>query len=135
MGAISKSQTEKLLDQAKSASLMAWCPYSEFPVGAAILMRDGEIISGCNVENSSYGLTNCAERTAVFTAVAMGYKKGDFLALAIYSPGSGFISPCGACRQVMAEFFDLQAPVYSFWGAGQMAQWTVGGLLPNGFSF
>lgn len=127
------TDTERLLDSAKDAARRAWCPYSRFSVGAAILMADGRTVSGCNVENASYGLTNCAERTAIFTAVAMGYRKGDFKALAIYAPGESPTSPCGACRQVMAEFFDPHAPVISCCDSGQMAKWTVRGLLPHGF--
>ena len=85
-------------------------PYSTFKVGAALVTRDGTIYHGCNVENASYGLTNCAERTAFFSAIADGRKPGDFVQLAIVGETEGPISPCGACRQVILELggADLQ---------------------------
>ena len=91
-----------LLDQAKSASEKAYAPYSGYKVGAALLCSDGTVFTGCNVENASYSLTICAERNAVFQAVAAGQR--DFLALAIYVDGEVLFPPCGACRQVLAEF-------------------------------
>mgnify|MGYP000915378773 FL=1 len=91
-----------LLDQAKSASEKAYAPYSGYKVGAALLCSDGTVFTGCNVENASYSLTICAERNAVFQAVASGQR--DFLALAIYVDGEVLFPPCGACRQVLAEF-------------------------------
>ena len=95
-------EDKNLLACANKAKEKAYAPYSGFRVGAALLTREGEVFSGCNVENSSYGLTNCAERTAVFSAVAAGYR--DFLALAVTSDSVGFTFPCGACRQVLIEF-------------------------------
>lgn len=92
-----------LLDKAKEASLNTYSPYSKFPVGAAIITKDNKIYKGCNIENASYGLTNCAERTCLFTAYADGVRKEDILAIAIYSPIDHFVPPCGACRQVMVE--------------------------------
>ena len=91
-----------LLDQAKSASEKAYAPYSGYKVGAALLCTDGTVFTGCNVENASYSLTICAERNAVFQAVAAGHR--EFLALAIYVDGEVLFPPCGACRQVLAEF-------------------------------
>jgi len=91
-----------LLDQAKSASEKAYAPYSGYKVGAALLCSDGTVFTGCNVENASYSFTICAERNAVFQAVAAGQR--DFLALAIYVDGEVLFPPCGACRQVLAEF-------------------------------
>jgi cytidine deaminase len=91
-----------LLDQAKSASEKAYAPYSGYKVGAALLCSDGTVFTGCNVENASYSLTICAERNAVFQAVAAGQR--DFLALAIFVDGEVLFPPCGACRQVLAEF-------------------------------
>ena len=90
----------QLIMQACSVRERAYARYSHFEVGAALLTDTGQIVTGCNVENSSYGLTNCAERTAVFSAVAQGQQR--FLAIAIAS--SGGVPPCGACRQVLAEF-------------------------------
>jgi len=95
-------EDQSLLALAKKAKEKAYAPYSGFRVGAALLTQEGEIFLGCNVENISFGLTNCAERTAVFSAVAAGYK--DFLALAVSSDSEKFTFPCGACRQVLVEF-------------------------------
>jgi len=84
------------------AARRAYCPYSHFPVGAAILTTDGKIYSGCNVENASYGLTICAERNAIFQAVASGSKQ--IAAVMVYTPTANPSAPCGACRQVINEF-------------------------------
>ena len=94
-----------LLQHAHRAKENAHAPYSGFKVGAAILAKDGRIIEGCNVENVAYGSTMSAERVAIYKAVSMGYKPGDFDAIAIASTGKNF-SPCGACRQVINEFGD-----------------------------
>ena len=94
------NRRDQLIAMARSASQQAYAPYSKFQVGAALLAKSGSLYAGTNVENASYGLTNCAERTAVFRAVTEGDR--DFEALAIASPGG--VSPCGACRQVMYEF-------------------------------
>ena len=90
----------QLIAKARAASQQAYAPYSKFQVGAALLGKSGSLYAGTNVENASYGLTNCAERTAVFCAVTEGER--DFEAMAIASPGG--VAPCGACRQVMYEF-------------------------------
>lgn len=92
----------ELLEIAKKAMENAYAPYSHFKVGAALLCADGTVFSGCNIENASYGASNCAERTAVFNAVSEGYR--DFSAIAIVSSGGGETFPCGICRQVLAEF-------------------------------
>lgn len=93
---------EQLMAEARQARLASYSPYSHFAVGAALLCVDGSIIRGCNVENASYGLTLCAERNAIFQAVAQG--KRAFKALAIAGNGTNPVFPCGACLQVMAEF-------------------------------
>ena len=93
----------ELMELAKEASGNAYCKYSKFPVGACALYSDGEYYKGCNVENSSYGLSLCAERNAISTAIAAG-EKGQLLKIAIYSPNSKKCFPCGACRQWMQEF-------------------------------
>jgi len=98
-----KKKYKKLLKKAHKAKEHSYSPYSGFKVGATILTKDGKIIDGCNVENAAYGSTMCAERTAIFKAVSMGYKPGDFKAIAIASNGDNF-SPCGSCRQVINEF-------------------------------
>ena len=95
-------ETQKLMDCAIKARENAYSPYSHFAVGAALLCEDGTLFEGCNIENASYGLTNCAERTAIFKAVSEGHIK--FKALAGVADTEGPCAPCGACRQVMAEF-------------------------------
>ena len=92
----------ELLSIADKAMENAYAPYSEFKVGAALLCSDGTVFTGCNIENATYGATNCAERTAIFKAVSEGRR--DFEAIAIVSSGGGETFPCGICRQVMAEF-------------------------------
>lgn len=91
-----------LMNCAKEASKASYSPFSRFAVGAAVLATSGKIYQGCNVENSSFGLTICAERTAIFKAISEGEK--EILAVAIYSPNADSCYPCGACRQVMYEF-------------------------------
>ena len=95
-------EIQKLMDCAIKARENAYSPYSHFAVGAALLCEDGTLYEGCNIENASYGLTNCAERTAIFKAVSEGHTK--FKALAVVADTEGPCAPCGACRQVMAEF-------------------------------
>lgn len=95
-------EIQKLMDCAIKARENAYSPYSHFAVGAALLCEDGTLYEGCNIENASYGLTNCAERTAIFKAVSEGHIK--FKALAVVADTEGPCAPCGACRQVMVEF-------------------------------
>ncbi len=100
-----KPEFRSLIDAAIEARLAAYAPYSNFQVGAALLCQSGEIFTGCNVENLSFGLTICAERSAIFAAVAAGQQK--FRAIAVVADSEKAISPCGACRQVMCEFGDF----------------------------
>ncbi|MCE5255564.1 MAG: cytidine deaminase [Spirochaetaceae bacterium] len=101
---------DNLFDTAMKAAEFSYSPYSHFRVGAAILCGDGSVVTGVNVENRSYGLTNCAERSAIFGAVSSG--KRNFLAIAIATPDADYpVSPCGACRQVLSEFFAADAPI------------------------
>ena len=93
---------KELLECAKQAMQYAYTPYSNFKVGAAILMKSGKIYTGCNIENASYGATNCAERTDIFKAVSEG--ETEIVTIAIVSSGGDFTYPCGICRQVIAEF-------------------------------
>ncbi|RDI97773.1 cytidine deaminase [Dyella solisilvae] len=122
-----------LLDLARQAREMAYAPYSRFLVGAAVITRDGRQFTGCNVENASYGLCNCAERTALFSAVAAGCRPGDFAALAVIGDTPEPISPCGACRQVMSELCGEDMPVWMANLAGAVQQATVQALLPGSF--
>lgn len=125
---------ELLQRKAQQASEKAYAPYSHFPVGAALLMKNGEVVTGCNVENVSYGLSNCAERTAIFSALAQGFQPSDFQQLVVFTPGEKAYAPCGACRQVIAEFFAATATVAST-SERQMRQWSVAELLPDAFNF
>lgn len=121
-----------LIEESKKARENAYVPYSKFKVGAALLTVDGTIYRGCNIENASYGLSNCAERTAFFKAVSDGVK--DFAAIAIVGETDGPISPCGACRQVMSEFCLPDMPVYLTNLKGDVEITTVRNLLPGAFS-
>jgi cytidine deaminase len=124
---------DDLLTLARSAREQAYAPYSNFQVGAALLTRDGRRFSGCNVENASYGLCNCAERTALFSAIAAGCRPGDFAALAVVADTDGPVSPCGACRQVMSELCDDAMPVLLSNLHGDTRQTSVAALLPGSF--
>lgn len=119
---------EALIEQAKQAREGAYAPYSQFAVGAALLTRSGRVFTGANVENASYGLTVCAERVAVFKAVTAGER--EFAAIAIAS--SNGASPCGACRQVLAEF-GLDMLVISVDMDDRVRQWRLEELLPASF--
>ena len=123
-----------LIQEARAARLKAYVPYSQFRVGAALATRDGKIYHGCNVENASYGLTNCAERTAIFSAIADGQKPGDFVALAVVGATAGPIAPCGACRQVILELggAGLQVILANMDDAVELT--TPERLLPGAFS-
>ena len=101
---VSAQESRKLLRAAKAAMRRAYAPYSKFRVGAAVLTERGGIFAGCNVENASYGLTNCAERTAIFSAVASEGKSMRVRAVAVTNAAGVACSPCGACRQVIFEF-------------------------------
>jgi cytidine deaminase len=123
---------DALLESARAAARDAYVPYSGFRVGAALRCEDGTVITGCNVENASYGLSNCAERTALFSATAAGRR--DLVALAVScidgdSTQRATLMPCGACRQVMVELLPRDAPV-AIDGVGTT---TVEALLPDAF--
>jgi cytidine deaminase len=124
-----KKQMDALFAEAVKAADSAYVVYSKFRVGAALLCEDGSIVTGCNVENRSYGLTICAERNAVFAAVALGKRR--FTALAVSTPDSVEpVGPCGACRQVLSEFMSPETPV-RFAGSGpKQVDTTIGELLP-----
>ena len=131
-----QAQYERLLPEAIAAAGAAWCPHSNFPVGAALLTADDRIIRGCNVENASYGLTNCAERGALFSAIAQGHAPPSFKAMLVYAPNVALISPCGACRQVMHDLMSPHCVVYCVGHEAAAArEWTVEQLLPGAFGF
>lgn len=125
-------EKEQLLEQAIAARGNAYVPYSKFPVGAALLTADGKVYLGCNIENAGYSMTNCAERTAMFKAVSEGDRK--FVALAVSADTEGPVSPCGACRQVLAEFCAPDMPVYLTNLKGDVQDTTISELLPGAFS-
>jgi len=118
----------QLVDLACAAREKAYAPYSKFAVGAALLTRSGKVFTGANVENASYGLSICAERSAVFAAVSAG--ETEFEAIAVVTENGG--SPCGACRQVLSEF-GLETRVIIADNERNQTHWTVGDLLPNAF--
>lgn len=128
---VAHEEEEKLLQLAEQARLKAYVPYSHFAVGAAIQTDHGDMFTGCNIENASYGLTNCAERTAVFQMVAHGQQR--IRAIAVVADTSRPISPCGACRQVLAEFGEENTPVILANVQGQKMITTLGELLPYAF--
>ena len=131
---LTQTQIEQLLEAAQAASENAYAPFSHFHVGAAILTTGGKVFTGCNVENSSYGLTNCAERTAIFTAVAEGAvtAERDLIAVAVVNKDGVSCSPCGACRQVIYEF-GPEATIIFRAKDGDITQRRSEELLPEGF--
>ena len=127
---------KELLQTAIKAAKNAYVPYSKFPVGAAVLLKNKQIITGFNIENASYGLTNCAERTALFCTYATGWKKEDIIKIAVVANTKDFISPCGACRQVLLELVKKDCPIILSNFAMQPIYYTSPEkLLPLGFEF
>lgn len=125
-------ETIDLIELAVKNSQKAYVPYSKFPVSAVLVAKTGEIFTGVNIENASFGLTNCAERTAIFKAISEGVK--DFSEIIIYGETEKPISPCGACRQVMAEFFDKDLKMTLVAKDKSTVEMTVGELLPYSFT-
>ena len=123
---------EKLIEEAKSARDFAYVPYSKFKVGAALLAKDGSVIRGCNIENASYGMTNCAERTALFKAYSEG--NTEFVAIAVVADTERPVPPCGACRQVMSELCHPEMKVILSNVNGVVLETTVKDLLPGAFN-
>ena len=123
-------EVQPLLDAALQARVKAYVPYSGFRVGAAFLMEDGEIITGCNIENASYGLSVCAERVALWKAVSEGKKA--FKALVVVAEGDKPVAPCGACRQTIMEFAP-DIPVYMYNTNGDYKIMQMSELLPESF--
>ena len=124
----------ELLAAAREAQASAYAPYSNFPVGAAVLLSDGTIYRGCNVENASFGLTICAERAAIFNAIADG--RMDIVAVAAVTTAHKLCKPCGACRQVIAEFSQADNPivVVTACAGGETATESITDLLPDTFT-
>jgi cytidine deaminase len=127
---LSASTIRRLETAARAAAKSSYSPYSKFRVGAAVLSGSGRIYAGSNVENASYGLCNCAERTAIFTAIAAGERTLD--AVVVYTPTAAPTMPCGACRQVMYEF-GAQAVVIAVCDSRERLQSTMPALLPHPF--
>jgi len=128
---VAPAQLAMLVDCARAVLANAWAPYSDFRVAAAVLDEQGRIHLGVNVENASYGLTNCAERVAIGAAVAAGAKR--ILAVGVTAQKLHPITPCGACRQVIREFADADAPIASDAADGTLVICTAGELLPAAF--
>lgn len=126
---------DELIKIAVRAMGRSYAPYSKFNVGAALLTVDGEVYQGCNIENSAFSPSNCAERTAFFTAICQGER--DFEAIAVVGGKNGiitdFCTPCGVCRQVMSEFCDKNFKIYLYNG-DRISEYTLGQLLPESFN-
>jgi cytidine deaminase len=123
-----------LFEKAQKVLPNSYSSYSGFKVSAALRMKDGSIITGVNVENASFGLTNCAERSALYTAYGMGYKKQDITEILITTEQDDFISPCGACRQVMRELIPVESTVILANNKGEMKTLKNKDLLPFAFT-
>ena len=125
---------KQLIEKAVAARKLSYSPYSHFAVGAALLCKDGQVFVGANVENSSYPLCMCAERNALYNAMMNGYKKSDFVALAIVADTEEACSPCGACRQVISELFPKDGKIYLSNLKGALKETDIDALLPLAFS-
>lgn len=130
---LEEKQARELIGLAEEASKMAYADYSGIRVGAALATSSGGVFSGCNVENASYGLTVCAERNAIQSAVMGGMQKGNLAAIAVVSPNISPIAPCGACRQVIFEFAAPDCVVLSVDRLGGVKQTPIKELLPGAF--
>ena len=120
---------QELIEKAVAMLDRSYSPYSHFPVGAALECEDGAVFTGCNIENASYGLSNCAERTAAFKAVSEGHTK--FRRIVIAGRCEDYCWPCGACRQVLNEFGGASMEIICLNGAGQAVRTTLGEMLPH----
>ncbi len=131
---LTETHTTELIAAAREAQASAYAPYSNFTVGAAVLLSDGTVYKGCNIENASFGLTVCAERVAIFQAVAAG--RMDIAAIAVSTSAPKLCKPCGACRQVIAEFSRVGSPivVISTTQSGLSVTETITDLLPDNFT-
>lgn len=123
-----------LIEKAIEARELSYSPYSNFKVGAALLCKDGKVFYGTNIENASYPLCMCAERNAIYNAMMDGYKKDDFVAMALIADSDDPVAPCGACRQVMSELLNEDTPIYMANVKGEVVETTPKELLPFAFS-
>lgn len=135
---MTEEMKQELVAKALEARFYSYAPYSDFRVGAALLCRNGDIVTGCNIENAAYGPTNCAERTAVFKAVSEGIQEFDAIAIAGgpgLEPPREVAAPCGVCRQVLREFCEPETFLVLL-GKGDVSwqEYTLEELLPLGFS-
>lgn len=124
---------QKLLDEAFIAMNNAYAPYSNYFVGACVLCKDGKMFKGANIENASYGATNCGERSAIFSAYSNGYKKDDIEAIAIVTSGKKLGFPCGICRQVLGELLNKETPIILS-NKVETLEISMSKLLPFGFT-
>ena len=130
-----KYSLEDKFNLAKKAYDNAYVPYSNFRVGAVLILKNGDVITGSNVENASYGLTNCAERSALFAAYSKGLRRDDILELVVLAnPVKGITSPCGACRQVITELMNMDATVTLINLNKETQVLKVSDLLPYAFT-
>lgn len=125
---------EEMFKQAQEVIKNAYVPYSNFRVAAVLKLKNGETLTGINVENAAYGLSNCAERTAIFSAYAKGIRKEDIESIMVYTDKDYFVSPCGACRQVLSELMESDSDVIMANSKGEMKTVKNKDLLPLGFS-
>lgn len=125
-------EEKELIGEAMKARELAYVPYSNFKVGAALVSKDGRIFHGCNIENAAYSVTNCAERTALFKAYSDGVT--SFEALVVVADTDGPVSPCGACRQVISELVDADTKIILTNLKGDIQRTTAAELLPGAFS-
>ncbi len=131
---IEDSEYPQLIEKAREALSNAYCPFSSYKVGAAVQTAEGKIYTGCNIENSSYGASNCAERTAIFKAVSEGEK--TFSAMAIFTEeGNDPPFPCGICRQVLSEFCNADMKILVYDGEKSLYNFTLDELMPYSFKF
>ncbi len=124
---------QQLKERAARSAACSYSPYSRFPVGAAVMSEEGSVYGGCNVENASFGLTQCAERSALTAAICDGVQPGALKTLVIYTPGDKAHSPCGACRQVMHELMAEDSQVISCCDSNERLLWSPSQYLPDPF--
>jgi cytidine deaminase len=125
---------KELYEIARENIKNAYVPYSKFRVSAALKLKNGEVYKGVNVENAAYGLCNCAERSALFAAYSNGVRKDDIESILVYTDQEHFVSPCGACRQVIRELMPESAPVFLATSKGEFKELKNSDLLPYGFT-